>query len=256
MQELSLDKIIFLCKNEKIIIEMKMTFVVRGRQEMTEIFYVEDNAQIAGIVKEYLEQKAYHVLVFSTLAQVKEALLCHLPDMLLVDLNLPDGEGDSLCRWIRLKWSRLPVIFLTVRSDTKDIVSGFQNGADDYIVKPFELEILHSRIRALLRRAGGGQENYLSCGSILVDREKMAVYFKGEEVCVSHVEYKLLLLLMENKGKTLTRERLLEQIWDSNGNYVNDNTLTVAMKRLREKLHAPSCIKTVRSFGYRMEEEE
>lgn len=223
---------------------------------MTEIFYVEDDVQIAVLVREYLEQNEYLVSVFSTLAEVKSKLLCHMPDMLLVDWNMPDGKGDTFCRWIRSKWKELPVIFLTVRGDTKDIVSGFQIGADDYIVKPFELEILHSRIQALLRRAGSRQEKYLSCGSISVDREKMAVYLAGEEVCVSHAEYKLLLLLMENKGKTLTRERLLEQIWDSNGNYVNDNTLTVAMKRLREKLHASSCIKTVRSFGYRMEEEE
>lgn len=222
---------------------------------MTEIFYVEDDVQIALLVKEYLEKNEFFVSVYSTLLEAKHALLCHMPDLILVDWNMPDGEGDSFCRFIRSKWKGLPVIFLTVRGDTKDIVSGLRDGADDYIVKPFELEVLHSRIHALLRRVGGIQETVLSCGRISIDKEKAAVFLDGEEVCVSRAEYQLLLLFMENKGKTLTRERLLEQIWDSNGIYVNDNTLTVTMKRLREKLHAPSCLKTVRSFGYRMEEE-
>lgn len=124
------------------------------------------------------------------------------------------------------------------------------------MVKPFELEVLCSRMEALLRRAGNAADLCLSCGPISLDRGRMAVCVGGEEVALSQPEYRLLLLLMENKGRTLTRERLLEQIWDSSGNYVNDNTLTVTMKRLREKLRQPACIKTVRSFGYRMEDGE
>lgn len=222
---------------------------------MTEVYYVEDDNHIADIVTEYLEQKKYSVFIFSTITEAKAALENHIPDIVLVDWNMPDGKGDSLCRWIRTKWDTLPVIFLTVRNDTSDIVSGFSNGADDYIVKPFELEVLHSRITALLRRAGNVSEQYLSCGSISIDKARMMVLWQGEEITVSRAEYQLLLLLMENKGKTVTRERLLEQIWDNNGNYVNDNTLTVTMKRLREKLHQPVCLKTIRSFGYRMEDE-
>lgn len=222
---------------------------------MTEVYYVEDDKNIADIVKEYLEQKGYSVSIFPKVAEVKNALENHIPDMVLVDWNMPDGKGDSLCRWMRTKWDKLPVIFLTVRNDTCDIVSGFNNGADDYIVKPFELDVLHSRITALLRRAGNVSEQYLSCGSISIDKEKMMVLYQGEEIGVSRAEYQLLLLLMENKGKTVTREHMLEQIWDTNGNYVNDNTLTVTMKRLREKLHQPVCLKTIRSFGYRMEDE-
>ena len=222
---------------------------------MTEVYYVEDDENIADIVKEYLDQKGYSVSVFPAIAEAKDALVNHMPDIVLVDWNMPDGKGDSLCRWVRRKWDRLPVIFLTVRNDTCDIVSGFNNGADDYIVKPFELEVLHSRMTALLRRAGNVSEQYLSCGSISIDKGRMMVLCQGEEISVSRAEYQLLLLLMEHKGKTVTRERLLEQIWDHNGNFVNDNTLTVTMKRLREKLHQPLCLKTIRSFGYRMEDE-
>ena len=168
---------------------------------------------------------------------------------------MPDGEGAAFCKWIRSKWRELPLIFLTVRDDTRDIVSGFESGADDYVTKPFELEVLYSRIAALLRRAGNVQGRYLTCGLISVDTEGMTVLCGGKEVTVSQAEYQLLLILLQNKGKTVTRERLLAQIWDTNGNYVNDNTLTVTMKRLREKLGHPSCLKTIRSFGYRMEEE-
>ena len=133
-------------------------------------------------------------------------------------------------------------------------MAGFQNGADDYIVKPFELTVLYSRILALLRRTKAVRESKLFCNDLVIDKEKLAVYYQQEEIPVSQPEYHLLLLLMENKGKTVTRKQLLEEIWDSNGNYVNDNTLTVTMKRLREKLHNPPCLKTVRSFGYRMED--
>lgn len=151
-------------------------------------------------------------------------------------------------------WKELPVIFLTVRGESQDIVAGFSDGADDYVVKPFELEVLHSRILALLRRTQRVKETSLFCGDIVLDREKIAVYCGLEEVALSQPEYQLLLFLMENKGRTLMRSQILERVWDMNGNYVNDNTLTVTMKRLREKLHHPACIKTVRSFGYRMEE--
>ena len=222
---------------------------------MLELYYVEDDPDIASAVKEYLGQKGCRVTIGGTLAQARQDLEAQTPACVLLDWNMPDGEGNSFCRWIRARWKELPVIFLTVRDDTCDIISGFEYGADDYVTKPFELEVLHSRIHALLRRAGNVQSQYLSCGSISIDKNKMAVFYGEEEITVSQAEYQLLQLLMENKGKTVTRERLLAQIWDNNGNYVNDNTLTVTMKRLREKLHHPSCLKTIRSFGYRMEDE-
>ena len=145
-------------------------------------------------------------------------------------------------------------IFLTVRGDSGDIVSGFQNGADDYVVKPFSLEVLYSRILALLRRTGNVTRQYLSCDGIRMDVIGRTVSCGSEEIALSAVEYQLLLYLMENKGKTVTREKILEKIWDANGNYVNDNTLTVTIKRLRDKLGQPVCLKTVRSVGYRMED--
>lgn len=167
---------------------------------------------------------------------------------------MPDGNGRELCKWIRGQFRDLPVIFLTVRDDSRDIVSGFECGADDYVVKPFELEVLLSRVRALLRRCGDVSGNYLSCGLISLERESRSVRLGREEISLSPSEYQLLLHLLENKGRIVTREALLERVWDSNGNFVNDNTLTVTMKRLREKLRRPACLKTVRSIGYRMEE--
>lgn len=219
-----------------------------------EIYYVEDDSDIADIVKKYLEEKGCQVTVFYTIAGARQALHACVPSIVLIDLNMPDGQGDSLCRWIRSKWKALPVIFLTVQGDSSDIVSGFSNGADDYVVKPFDLDVLYSRIQALLRRTGNVTKQYLSCGGIVMDLDRRTVSNHSGEVDLSAAEYELLMLLMQNKGKTVTRERILGQVWDVNGNYVNDNTLSVTMKRLRDKLGQPSCLKTVRSIGYRMED--
>lgn len=219
-----------------------------------ELYYVEDDWNIARVVKEYFEEKNISVRVFDRLEKVREALKVKVPAMVLLDWNMPDGRGDELCRWIRRNWKELPVIFITVRGDCRDIVEGFENGADDYVVKPFALEVLYLRVQALLRRSKNVRERYLSCGGIFIDREKRMVFCDSEEINLSAVEYELLLYLMENKDKTVTREKILEQVWDVKGNYVNNNTLTVTMKRLRDKLHQPSCLKTVRSVGYRMED--
>ncbi len=221
---------------------------------MVELFYVEDDAGIASVVKEYLEQKNYKVVIYNTISEVRQALGIHVPTVILLDWNMPDGRGDSLCQWIRSRCKELPIIFLTVRGDSHDIVSGFQNGADDYVVKPFELNVLYSRIQAVLRRTGNIAEQYLSCDGIMIDLNRRTVSCGSEEIDLSVSEYGLLLYLLQNKGKTVTREKILEQVWDVNGNYVNNNTLTVTMKRLRDKLHQPSCLKTVRSVGYRMED--
>lgn len=223
---------------------------------MFELYYVEDDDAISQVVKEYFERRGYSVSIYKTIADARHALNNHIPTIVLVDWNMPDGNGNMLCQWIRTSWKELPIIFLTVRSDSHDVVSGFQNGADDYVVKPFELDVLHSRIQALLRRTGDVSKQYFSCGSIFLDQKKMIVRCNSEEIRLSSSEYQLLLYLLQNKGRTVTREKLLEQVWDRSGNYVNDNTLTVTMKRLREKLHQPSCLKTIRSFGYRMEDIE
>ncbi len=221
---------------------------------MFDLYYIEDDPNIASVVKEYLGQKGFKVTVCATHTQARQALQAHVPTFVLLDWNMPDGRGDSLCQWIRSKWKELPVIFLTVRGDSTDIVAGFQSGADDYVVKPFELEVLYSRILALLRRTGNVAEQYLACDGIMVDLNCHTVSCRSEEILLSAVEYQLLLYLLQNKGKTVTREKILERVWDDNGNYVNDNTLTVTMKRLRDKLGQPKCLKTVRSVGYRMED--
>ncbi len=221
---------------------------------MVDLYYIEDDPNIACIVKEYLEQRNFKVTICVTLAQARQILKEHVPTLVLLDWNMPDGYGDSLCQWIRRNWKELPIIFLTVRGDCTDIVSGFKNGADDYVVKPFELEVLYSRILALLRRTGNVAEQYLSCDGILIDQNRHIVFCHSEEISLSTAEYQLLLYLMQNKGKTVTREKILEQVWDVNGSYVNNNTLTVTMKRLRDKLYQPKCLKTVRSVGYRMED--
>ena len=221
---------------------------------MVELFYAEDDAHIAGVVKKYLEQKNFKVVIYNTISKVRRALEIHVPTVILLDWNMPDGRGDSLCQWIRGRWKELPIIFLTVRDDSHDIVSGFQNGADDYVVKPFELSVLYSRIQAVLRRTGNVAAQYLSCDGIKIDLNRRTVTCDTEEIDLSVSEYELLLYLLQNKGKTVTREKILEQVWDVNGNYVNDHTLTVTMNRLRNKLHQPSCLKTIRSVGYRMED--
>ena len=227
---------------------------------MKKLYYAEDDITIARSVQEYLYQQDYSTEIFSTIGQTKQALEKNVPDLLLVDWNMPDGSGDELCRWVRRRWQSLPILFLTVRGDARDVVSGFENGADDYVTKPFDLEILASRIRALLRRSDMAGQNpkeeecVLHCGQITLDEGKTAVFCGQEEVHLSRTEYGILLILMKNRGGTVTRRQLLEQVWDSEGNFVNDNTLTVTMKRMREKLHNPACLKTIRSFGYRMED--
>lgn len=225
-----------------------------GVNTMITIYYIEDDENISHMVREFLGRHGYSVSVFSTIADAKQALYKTLPALALIDWNMPDGSGSTFCQWIRSNWKELPVIFITVRGDSVDIVSGFQTGADDYVVKPFELEVLLSRIQALLRRSGNVTARYLSCGSISLDKEKRRVCCGREEIALSPAEYQLLLCMMENKGRIVTRQSLLEGVWDIHGSFVNDNTLTVTMKRLREKLHQPTCLKTVRSVGYCMED--
>ena len=147
-----------------------------------------------------------------------------------------------------------PVIFLTVCDDVKDITRGLDMGADDYVTKPFHIAVLESRIAAVLRRTSDDGGNVLSCGNIQLDREKMQVVLDGQSVDATALEYRLLEVLMENKGRTLPRNLILDKLWDAEGNFVNDNTLTVTVKRLRKKLMDTEYIVTIRGIGYRMEE--
>lgn len=224
------------------------------------ILLIEDNPVLRENLQTALSGANYHVLTGTgateALSQVQKA-----PDLALLDLNLPDGNGFALCQTLKQRYD-IPIIFLTVRDDEADIVKGLDMGGDDYITKPFRLPVLLSRIQAVLRRSGTREQgDVLTCGGIRLIRSRTEVYvgMGADPVPLTAGEYRLLLTLMEHKNQTLTRTRLLERLWDEEGNFVNDNTLTVTIKRLREKVEEnpsmPKMIKTVRGIGYKMAEE-
>lgn len=219
---------------------------------MANILLVEDDETISFGIRSALAKKGHEVACCSGMEEGKTLFSAKF-DLILLDLNLPDGNGYDFCSWVKER-SDSPIIFLTVRDDVNDITRGLDMGADDYITKPFHISVLESRIQAVLRRAA--VSCMLVCGNIRMDKKRMQVWVEEESVPLTSLEYRLLQLLMENKGCILPRNRLLEKLWDVEGNFVNDNTLTVAMKRLREKLHHEPCITTVRGIGYRMEETE
>lgn len=218
------------------------------------ILLLEDDTAIAAALETFLTEKGCRVTCCDSLSQARSLLETALPDVAVLDWNLPDGEGTDLCQELRQRWPRLPLLLLTVRSDTPDILAGFDRGADDYVTKPFDREVLYARLLALWRRNRSDAGEMLCCGDIRLDPARQDVTRQGEPVALAPLEYQLLYLLLQNKGRTMTRQQLLNALWDRNGHFVNDNTLTVTMKRLREKLGRPACLKTVRSFGYRLEE--
>ena len=223
---------------------------------MVKILLVEDDETICFGVCSALRKKGYEVVECSCVAEGKELLSVEEFHLILLDLNLPDGNGYDFCGWIKQNQD-IPVIFLTVRDDVGDITRGLDMGADDYITKPFHIAVLESRIQAVLRRVGFHRRedhDELICGEIRLDKQRMQVYAGDENIILTGLEYRLLLMLMENKGCILSRNRILEKIWDIEGNFVNDNTLTVYIKRLRDKIDQAAGITTVRRIGYRMEE--
>ena len=219
---------------------------------MTKLLLIEVDYAISFGISSALKKKGYQVTACSSMEQAK-SLLSGGYQLILLDLNLPDGSGYELCRWVKQRMD-IPVIFLTVRDEVRDITKGLDMGADDYITKPFNISVLESRIGAVLRRVSAHREIVLTCGALSLDRERMQAVLEGEEIGLTALEYRLLLVLMENKGRTLPRRLILEKLWDAEGNFVNDNTLTVTIKRLREKLGNTEYIVTVRGIGYRLEE--
>lgn len=219
---------------------------------MTKILLLEDDETIAFGIKAALSRKGYVVTHCETLEKAKKEFHQGF-QLVLLDLNLPDGNGYGFCKWVR-EQGDASIIFLTVRDEVADITKGLDMGADDYITKPFHIAVLESRIAAVLRRVQEDGKGWINCGDIRIDKDKMQAVLKGENVSLTALEYRLLLVLMENKGRTLPRNLILEKLWDSEGNFVNDNTLTVTMKRLREKLGNTRHILTIRGIGYRMEE--
>lgn len=219
---------------------------------MIHILLLEDDETITFGITSALARKGFEVTACSTLKEAKEAFSGKF-QLILLDLNLPDGSGYDFCRWVKGHMD-IPIIFLTVCDDASDITKGLDMGADDYITKPFHLSVLESRIAAVLRRVPKAAGHILTCQKLTLDTEKMRAWQNGQEIVLTALEYRLLHVLMENKGRTLPRNLILDKLWDAEGNFVNDNTLTVTVKRLREKLGDSDGIETIRGIGYRMEE--
>ena len=219
------------------------------------LLIVEDDSTIRYGLKYYLEQEGFNVLEASN---VKETLLLLDEDitLALLDINLPDGDGFSLFHKIKEK-KDIPIIFLTADDLELSVVRGLDMGADDYITKPFKARELISRINNILRR-NKLISNVIQIGNIKIDTLGAKVIKEGIEIFLSSLEYKILLILATNKGKVFSREEILANIWDVEGDFVNDNTLTVYIKRIREKIEddpaVPKIIKTVRGLGYKIDE--
>lgn len=220
------------------------------------ILLVEDDLSIVSYLTQFLNNEGFEVKATDSQQGAMELLEQEDFDLALLDISLTEGNGYSLCLAIKSQHS-LPVIFVSASGDEYSVVTGLDMGADDYISKPFRPMELLSRIKSVLRRAGKTQA-VLVHGDIRVDTVKGQVTKDGKEVFLSALEYRMLLVFLSNKGKILSREKLLEEIWDIGGDYVNDNTLTVYIKRVREKIEdnpaAPQVIKTVRGMGYKLGE--
>lgn len=219
------------------------------------ILLVEDNETITMGLKYSLEQENFRVDVAPNIVTALAKIEKQEYELFLLDIALPDGEGYEICKHIKKK-GNYPVIFLTAKDEETDVVQGLDMGADDYVIKPFRTRELISRIKSVLRRyqKETKPENQIKHKNILINRSTAKVYKNGEEIILTSLEYKILLYLLSNKNIIITREKLLDQIWDIAGNFVNDNTLTVYIKRIREKLDDKDAkiIETVRGIGYRV----
>ncbi|MBR3539486.1 MAG: response regulator transcription factor [Eubacterium sp.] len=218
------------------------------------LLLVEDSPMLIRGLQYTLEQAGYEVVVCMSKHMADDRLARMQFDVAILDVNLPDGSGFDLCKQLKEE-TDIPVIFLTARDEENDVVQGFELGADDYILKPFRNRELTSRVEAVLRRSGKTKKN-LVAGDVEIDTEKDQVFVKGQEVEFTQLEYRILLMLMQNKGQLMTREKILDRIWDASGNFVEDNTLTVYIKRIREKLGDADVIRTIKGMGYRIDTEE
>lgn len=218
------------------------------------IFVLEDDEAIGIGLSYTLQNEKFEVTLAKTVKSAYEMIEKDTFDLYILDLTLPDGNGYDVCKAIRAKSDR-PVIFLTAFDDEINVVTGFELGADDYISKPFRVRELIARINACLKRySKTPEEKIVQIGELTVVPSEAKVLVNGKEVILTAMEYRLLLSFISNRGKILTRQRLLEDIWDVEGDFVNDNTLTVYIKRLRDKIEKdtenPEYIKTVRGMGY------
>lgn len=218
------------------------------------LFLLEDDYAIATGLCYSLENEGYSVTHASGVKQAIDIISKEKFSLYILDLTLPDGSGYDVCKEIK-KQGDLPVIFLTAYDDEVNVVMGFEFGADDYISKPFRLKELLVRIKSVLRRYNNETaDGVIKFKDLTVNANEAKVYKNGNEIILTAMEYRLLLILLNNRGKVLSRTQLLENIWDVDGDFVEDNTLTVYIKRLRDKIeeepNRPLIIKTVRGLGY------
>lgn len=224
-----------------------------------DIFLLEDDDAIAMGLSYSLENEGYTVTVAKSVSQALEIINKKNFSMYLLDLTLPDGSGYSVCKRIK-EIGDFPVIFLTAYDDEVNVVMGFEFGADDYITKPFRLKELLVRIKSVFRRYNNDSgDGKIKVKDLVVNTNEAKVYKNGNEIVLTAMEYRLLLILLNNRGCVLSRTQLLENIWDVAGDFVEDNTLTVYIKRLRDKIEEnptePKYIKTIRGLGYIIENE-
>lgn len=220
---------------------------------MQRILLAEDDAALGQGIRLALQSPAIEIAVCRTLAQARAAAAENRHDLLILDVNLPDGSGLELLEQVR-RTSDVPVILLTANDLEMDVVTGLESGADDYITKPFSLAILRARVNAQLRRGAHGPRTPVELDGFRFDFERMDFRKAGQSVELSKTEQKLLRLLIENRGQTLSRATLIDRIWTDGAEYVDENALSVTVKRLRDKLEDtpsnPQYLKTVYGMGY------
>ncbi len=221
------------------------------------ILLLEDDISLIDGLAYSLDKNGYSVDVAQTVRQAYESLHKETYSLLLLDMTLPDGNGMDVCSFVRKQGNQVPIIFLTAMDEEVNVIRGLDSGADDYITKPFKLGELCSRIRALLRRSGFCEERgmkLLSSGTLSIDLLGGRAVFNNQPLELTSAEYRLLCLLVRNAGQTVLRSTILDLLWDGNGNFVDDNTLSVYIRRLREKMEDdpsnPRHLLTVRGFGY------
>lgn len=224
-----------------------------------DIFLLEDDDAIALGLCYSLQNEGYNVTLAKSVSEATDIVEKNDFALYILDLTLPDGSGYDVCKKIKSIGDR-PMIFLTAYDDEVNVVMGFDLGADDYITKPFRLKELLVRIKSVLRRYNRtGGDATVKIKNITINTNEAKVYKNGEEIVLTAMEYRLLLILLNNRGKVLSRSQLLENIWDVEGDFVEDNTLTVYIKRLRDKIEEDAAssqiIKTVRGLGYMIDNE-
>lgn len=224
-----------------------------GGEKVVTILIVEDDKILNKGLTFSLKQNGYNIISAFNNREGSRALLENTVDLIILDINLPDKSGLDLCTDIR-KNSDKPILFLTANDTEQDVIKGFQAGCDDYISKPFSIEVLKQRISAVLRRSELKEENVYKSGAIKINFDKMEVIKESEIIKLTPKEYKLLELLVKNSGKVLKRDTILEKLWDVNGEFVDANSLSVTVKRLRQKIEEdiknPKYVITVFGIGY------